>query len=517
MKEVMADVSTRAQVLQRGKLVRSTKNLREDDAEAAMLVTFAYLANTYDSMDLTLKKVQTQTLFELKGPEYAPVKLKVEYKKQEGNSMSAEMLAKELHSKGCDLIGMRKIGTDGQCVVPATMKQGGGNPHSTNSFSQAYVGSINELKQDFIAKVDATGCVQLSSGQFTLALLPPTGAYLVHLVVSSGDPGDLSGNVGAMVAMGLTQTEIERCLGAMVYEALGRETVSQEYLNGYRGVMISSEVVIVEARGRVFYNHQRDPLIGPRSDAKTALTTPISLGLQELGAPNLFMMMKSKEAAQWASANMKQVEIKLPFGKGVYLTPAQIRDQRENGPGMVEINSQRQVEEAVQRPTQWMQRAQGSLQELAEPPWSQFKHHKAMGVMEEGIDVQKTAHPDVGKHLKVALDFYKEETVGARGDAESCKELWKSVRALLHEVEKKIKEVSTPVVKATVSIRGNIPLRQIIPGSMMNNQISAVPALKRGISEALGIEPVCSQHCVVQENANNRLQGLRTDGPVLSP
>ena len=116
-------------------------------------------------------------------------------------------------------------------------------------------------------------------------------------------------------------------LGAMVYEALGRETVSQEYLNGYRGVMISSEVVIIESRGngKMLYKHPWDPLIGPWLDAKTALTTPISLGLQELGAPSLFMMMKSKEAAQWDSAKIKQIEVKLPFGNGVYLTPAQIR------------------------------------------------------------------------------------------------------------------------------------------------------------------------------------------------
>jgi hypothetical protein len=180
-------------------------------------------------------------------------------------------------------------------------------------------------------------------------------------------------------------------LGAMVYEALGRETVSQEYLNGYRGVMISSEVVIIESRGKMLYKHPWDPLIGPRSDAKTALTTPISLGLQELGATNLFMMMKSKEAAQWASAEITQIEIKLPFSNCVYLTPAQIRDQRWNDQGMVESNLQRQVAEAVQRPLQWMQLARGSLQQLAEPPWSPFKHNKDMHVMEEGSDVYKTA------------------------------------------------------------------------------------------------------------------------------
>ena len=223
------------------------------------------------------------------------------------------------------------------------MKQGGGNPHSAKIFSLAYVGDINEMTPDFTAKVDATGCVQLSSGQFAVALLPPTAAYLVHLVVSSGDPGDLSGNVGAMVAMGLTQTEIERCIGVMVYEALGRETGSKEHLDGYRGVMITSEVVIIESRGngKLFYKHPWDPLIGLRSDAKTALTTPISLGLQEIGAPRLFMMMKSKEAAQRASTTIKQIEIKLPFGNGVYLTPAQIRDQRGHGPGMVESNLKR--------------------------------------------------------------------------------------------------------------------------------------------------------------------------------
>ncbi len=88
--------------------------------------------------------------------------------------------------------------------------------------------------------------------------------------------------------------------------------------------------------------------------------------------------------------------------------------------------------------------------------------------------------------------------------------------ALLHKAEEQIKEVSTPVVKATVSIRGTVQLRQIIPGPMMSNQAAVVPALKRGIAEALGIEPVGSQHSVVQENANNRLQGLRADGPVLS-
>jgi len=224
-------------------------------------------------------------------------------------------------------------------------------------------------------------------------------------------------------------------------------------------------VVIIESRGngKLFYKHPWDPLIGPRLDAKTALTTPISLGLQELGAPRLFMMMKSKEAAQRASAKIKQIEVKLPLGNGVYLTPAQIRDQRGNGPGMVESNLQRQVEEAVQKPLQWMQRARESLQQLTESPWSLFQHHKAMQVMEEGSDVYKTAHPDVGKHLKVVFDFYKEETTGARGDAESCKELWKAVGALLHKAEEQIKEVSTPVVKTTVSIRGAVKLRQIIP------------------------------------------------------
>ena len=87
--------------------------------------------------------------------------------------------------------------------------------------------------------------------------------------------------------------------------------------------------------------------------------------------------------------------------------------------------------------------------------------------------------------------------------------------ALLHKAEEQIKEVSTTVVKATVSIRGTVNLRQIIPGPMMSNQAAVVPALKRGIVEALGIEPVGSQHIVVQKNANGRLQGLSEDGPVL--
>jgi hypothetical protein len=141
---------------------------------------------------------------------------------------------------------------------------------------------------------------------------------------------------------------------------------------------------------------------------------------------------------------------------------------------MVESNLQRQVEEAVQKPLQWMLRARESLQQLTESPWSPFQNHKAMQVMEEGSDVYKTAHPDVGKHLKVVSDFYKKETTGARGDAESCKELWKAVGALLHKVEEQIKEVSTPVVKATVSIRGAVKLRQIIPGPMMSNQAAVV-------------------------------------------
>ena len=107
------------------------------------------------------------------------MKLKVEYQKQEGNSVSAEMLAKELHSMGCDVIQMRKMGKDGQCAVPATMKQGGGNPHSAKIFSQAYVGDINEMTPDFTAKVDATVCVQLSSGQFALALRETPAIYPV--------------------------------------------------------------------------------------------------------------------------------------------------------------------------------------------------------------------------------------------------------------------------------------------------------------------------------------------------
>jgi hypothetical protein len=428
------------------------------------------------------------------------------------------MLAKELHAAGCDVSQMRKMGKDGKCAVPATMKSGGGNPYSAKPFSEAYVGGITGMTLNFTTTVDATGCVQLTSGQFALALLPPTAAYLVHLVVSSGDPGDLSGNVGAMVAMGLTQTEIERCLGVMVYEALGREEESKEHLEGYRGVMITSEVVIFEPRGngKLLYKHPGDPLLGARWDAKTALTTPISLGLQEIGAPRLFMMMKSTEAAQKASAKIKQIEVKLPLGNGVYLTPAQIRDQRGDGPGMVESNLQRQVEEAVQKPHQWMQRARESLQQLTESPWNPFQHNKAMQVMEEGSDVCKTAHPDVGKHLQVVFDFYRKETTGARGDAESCKELWRAVGALLHKAEEQIKKVSTPVVKATVTIRGAVRLRQIIPGPMMSNQAAVVPALKRGIAEALGIEPVGSQHIVVQENAISRLQGLNADGPVLS-
>ena len=517
MTEVMANVLTKAQVLQRGKSVRTVRSLREGDAQEAMLVTFAHLACTHDSMELTLTKVQSQTLFEQTGSEYAPVKLKVEDRNQAGNSVSAEMLAKELYSAGCDVSQMRKLGKDGKCAVPATMRQGGGNPHSAKTFSEAYVGGINEMTSDFTAKVDATGCVQLPSGNFALALLPPTADYLVHLVVSSGDPGDLSGNVDAMVAMGLTQTEIERCLGVMVYEALGREKESQEHLDGYRGVMITSELVILGPKdsGKLFYKHPWDPIIGARSDAKMALTTPILLGLHDLGAPRLFMMMKSKEAAQRASTTIEQIEIKLPFGNGVHLTPAQIRDQRGHGPGMVESNLQRQVEEAVQKPRQWMQRARASLQQLTEPPWNPFQHHKAMQIMEEGSDVYKTAHPDVGKHLKAVFDFYKKETTGARGDAKSYQELWKAVGALLHKAEEQIKEVSTTVVKATVSIRGTVNLRQIIPGPMMSNQAAVVPALKRGIVEALGIEPVGSQHIVVQKNANGRLQGLSEDGPVL--
>ena len=148
MTEVMANVSTKAQVLQRGKSVRTVKNLRKGDAQEAMLIIFAYLAHTHDSMELTLKKVQSQTLFEQQGPEYAPVKLKAEYMKQEGNSVSAEMLAKELHLMGCDVIQMRKMGKDGQCAVPATMKQGGGYPHSAKIFSLAYVGDGRHQRDD---------------------------------------------------------------------------------------------------------------------------------------------------------------------------------------------------------------------------------------------------------------------------------------------------------------------------------------------------------------------------------
>ncbi len=442
----------------------------------------------------------------------------MEYKKQERNSLSAEMLAKELYASGCVLTGTRKLGENGKCAVPTALKLGGGNLHGANGFSEAYVGNIDAINSAFIDKVDATGCVELPPGKFTIALLPPTGAYLVHLVVSSGDPGDLSGNAGAMEAMGFTQTEIERCLGVMVHEAICREHTPQDYLDSYRGVVISSEVVMFEAaNGRVHYRHPRDPLTGPRPGLRTALTTPISLGLQgqELGAPKIFMIMRSENAAQWAYEKIKQLEIKLPIGNGVHLTPAQIRDKSEHGPGIVEVNLQEQVEAAVKRPIQWMQQAQEIIEELGMQPWNQLKHHKARCIMEEGRDVRKAAHPAVGKHLEAVLEFYNRETVGARGDAEVWKELWQSVSALLQEEEQKVKLVSTPVAQATVSIKGAIPLRQIIPGPMMHNPLSAAPALKSGIARALGIEPIGSQHCVVKGPTQSRLQGLNQDGPLL--
>ena len=90
--------------------------------------------------------------------------------------------------------------------------------------------------------------------------------------------------LSAMTVMGLSQIEIERCLGRIMTQALHSGNISADVISKFIGVFISSEVRRQEGQGgRAFLQHTWDPLLKPHPRNAMVMTTPAAVGSNSYG------------------------------------------------------------------------------------------------------------------------------------------------------------------------------------------------------------------------------------------
>ena len=201
-----ASSATSRQVLTIATGMRSIHQFKELDAQHAITLVFANLAmaNTHNS--LMLAKLRVGTYCDPHPPLNKPAKIKIEYQGQ-GEEPTSDMVTKLLQRAGCTSAEMWCLGDNGKCEHPKFPSKSASGMAPIRYFSPAYIGTVQAITQDFIQRVDGEGKVEFLNGTLLVAPLPPTGEFMVPLVMSAGASDALSGNLWAMTVMGLSTNQ----------------------------------------------------------------------------------------------------------------------------------------------------------------------------------------------------------------------------------------------------------------------------------------------------------------------
>jgi len=202
-------------------------------------MVFANLALANTHACLMLAKLHTGNYCDLHPPQNQMPGIKIEYEGL-GDEPTAEMVTKLLQEEGCTTVGMWKLGKDGRSEHPRLKASQGSPP--VQYFSPAYMATVSEITAAFNKRVDSEGKINLLHGTFRIAPLPPSGSFMVQMVMSAGSPNELSGNMWAMIAMGLSQIEIERCLGRIMAQAMDSSNISPDVIGKFLGVYFGTLV-----------------------------------------------------------------------------------------------------------------------------------------------------------------------------------------------------------------------------------------------------------------------------------
>jgi len=513
VQNVEASDATNRLVIAIVKEVRTIRQFKEVDAHNAITMVFASLALANTHACLMLAKLHTGNYCDLHPPQNKMPGIKIEYVGRD-DEPTAEMVTKLLQEEGCTTVGMWQLGKDGRCEHPR-LKASQGLP-SVMYYSTANMATVSKITTAFNKKVDNEGQINLRHCTFRLAPLPPSGAFMVQMVVSAGSPNELSGNMWAMTAMGLSQIEIERCLSRIMAQTMDSSNVPPGVTDKFLGVYISSEVRRQQGQsGRASHQHPKDPLLKPRFGNEMIMTTPAAMGSAGTGqvAPAMYLMMSSVSAATAMRRELQEVVLQFPIGRAIKMTPVPEAPLMETGLSATQQRLQDQENAARRATLDWVQEVQECLKACADAPSNMLVVSKLATKMEEGKGLMTQAHPEASKLMKVILQHYDKgrETASEPND---WRKLYQELASCLVEVEKDMGLLDMRVTHATVTLLSGVAMRQLFTHFNFN-PISNMPALTVNIRQALEIYPVGMQWCVVQVGGGLKLQGLQGEAPLL--
>jgi hypothetical protein len=209
--------------------------------------------------------------------------------------------------------------------------------------------------------------------------------------------------------MGLSQIEIERCLGRIMTQAMDSSNISADVIGKFLGVLISSEVMRQERQGgRAFHQHPRDPLFKPRPGNEMIMTTPAAVGSTEAGqvSPMVFLVMSSVPAAIRIREELREVQLQLPIGRAIKMTPVPETPLMETGLPATQQRLQEQEKAARREALDWVQEVQSCLKACEAAPSNMLVVSKLATKMEEGKDLMTRAHLEVRKQMTDILRHY---------------------------------------------------------------------------------------------------------------
>ena len=515
MQERVACTITTTRVLTIATSLRSVRFFKTVDVAPAIRIVFANLAEGRARNCVQLERLRAGTYYDPHPPQNKPAKIKFEFAGQEGDEPTTDMLAKQLQVSGCTMTEAWRLGEQGRCECPKHPQKLNTKVPPSRYLSIAYTGTVQQITQEFLRLMEDEGRIGLPSGKFRVAPLPPTGEFLVHLIVSAGEPDSLSGNLRAMTEMGLSQLEIEMGLGRVVGKALEHAGTSADILNKYNGVLISSEVRRLERQGgRFLYMHPRDPLLRPRAEMVSFMTAPGALGSPEskFGSPKLFLILASVEAARRARTEIQEIRLQLPIGQGVSMTPAP--EESSIAVGLAEALSklQQQVNTTTAEPLTWIQETHKSMISLS-LHWNVIANQRLIAEMEAGRGLIVRAHPEVGRQLITFFQQYDNDREYARAEPE-WKALWQNMSNLLQVTEGRVSAIKMEVVHATIWLK-NVSMRQLLHAGGVFDPSSQMSALMTNVETALQVRPVGLQYCVTSSKGVRKIQGLNGEAPFL--
>jgi len=402
---VTSDATSRL-VIAIAKEMRTIRHFKEEDAQNAITMVFANLALANTHASLMLAKLRAGNYCDLHPPQNKTPSIKIEYEGR-GDEPTAEMVTKLLQEEGFTTVGMCQLGKNGRCDHPKLKV-----PHvlpPVRYFSPTYMATVSEITAAFSTKVDSEGKINLPHGTFRLAPLLPSGNFMVQMVMSAGTPDELSGNMWAMTTMGLSQIEIERCLGRIMTQAMDSSNISADVIGKFLGVYISSEVRRQEGQSRrAFHQHPRDPLLKPRPGNEMIMTTPAVVGSTEAGqvAPTMYLVMSSVPAAIRMREELREVQLQLPICRAIKMTPVPEAPLMETGLPATQQRLQDQEKAARRAALDWVQEVQACLMACAAAPSNMLVVSKLATKMEEGRGLMTQAHPEVNKQMTDILRHY---------------------------------------------------------------------------------------------------------------